>query len=123
MSLINEAIEDFSGIAFVTSKQHVDAQDSGIKRDNCDVIKLQQWLELKNSFSITISDQIFLGTALLELVAPIAIYPKKLPDKIWPNRLKNLFIRTKRNEAKIYNLLLPLPPLSKNAIKFLALIL
>ena len=33
MSLMLEAIEDFSGIAFWTSDQHVDAHESRIKRD------------------------------------------------------------------------------------------
>ena len=47
MSLIIEAIEDFFGIAFWTSNQHVDARESRIKRDYKDKI-LQVILELKS---------------------------------------------------------------------------
>ena len=33
MSLISEVIEDFSGVAFWTSDQHVDVRESRIKRN------------------------------------------------------------------------------------------
>ena len=42
-----EAIEDFSGVAFCTPDQHLDAHESRIKRDSKDKI-LQEILELKN---------------------------------------------------------------------------
>ena len=42
-----EAIEDFSGVAFWTSDQLVDARESRIKQDYKDKI-LQEILELKN---------------------------------------------------------------------------
>ena len=47
ISLMFEAIEDFSGVAFWISDQDVDAGESKVKRDYKDKI-LQQMLELKN---------------------------------------------------------------------------
>ena len=47
VSLILEEIEVFSGVAFWTSNQYVDAHESRIKRDYKD--KIQEILELKNS--------------------------------------------------------------------------
>ena len=47
MSLMLEAIEDFSGVAFWTSDQHVDARESKVKLDYKDKI-LQEILQPKN---------------------------------------------------------------------------
>ena len=47
MSLISEAIEDFSGVTFWTSDQHVDARERRIKKDYKDVKILQEILEQK----------------------------------------------------------------------------
>ena len=64
ISLISEAIEDFSGVTFWTSDQHVDARESRIKRDYKDVKILQEILEQKNPFNNASSFVISLGTGI-----------------------------------------------------------
>lgn len=47
-----EGIEKFCNVSFNKSKQHDDASDSRIKRDDADVAKLVEWLSSHNPFSI-----------------------------------------------------------------------
>lgn len=64
MALITASMEDFSGITFISSEQHVDARDSRIKRDDGDIQKLQERLEMRNPFLNTSSVVVSLGTGI-----------------------------------------------------------
>lgn len=57
-------MEDFSGVVFWTTDQHVDARKSRMERDNRDVKILQEMLELKNPFTNTSSFVVSLGTGI-----------------------------------------------------------
>ena len=47
---ICEEVENFCGIQFSTSDQHVDARDSRIKRDTEDILKIKSWFDCHETF-------------------------------------------------------------------------
>lgn len=47
---ITKEIEKFCNIKFVSSEQHVDARDSRIKRDDADVLKIDEWFKSNDPF-------------------------------------------------------------------------
>ena len=64
MSLVLEAIEDFSGVALWTSNQHVDARECRLKRDYKKFKILQEMQVLKNPFIEASSFVASLGTGI-----------------------------------------------------------
>lgn len=47
---VSEALENFSGVITVASEQHVELRSSRIERDQQDLCKLIDWLEIRNPF-------------------------------------------------------------------------
>lgn len=62
---IVESLEDFSGVHFFSSEQHVDARDSRVKRDEQDVEKLSSWLETHDPFSSTTKVVVSVGSGVI----------------------------------------------------------
>ena len=82
MSHSTQALEDFSGITFLTSEQYVNARETRVKRDNSDITKLQNRLELNNPFSNTATVVISLETSITGTGLINCHVSKKIGEKI-----------------------------------------
>lgn len=62
---VTEALESFSGVITVASEQHVELRSSRIDRDQKDLVKLLDWLEIRNPFNPDINELMSINSGVV----------------------------------------------------------
>ncbi|KAB0797138.1 hypothetical protein PPYR_08132 [Photinus pyralis] len=62
---VSEALENFSGVITLTSEQHVELRSSRIERDQQDLRKLFDWLEIRNPFNPDIKELMSISSGVV----------------------------------------------------------